>query len=518
MQNYYDLLGVSRDAPIKEINAALRTLVRRYNEESAKGQIDSGEALKFVNVARYTFADPKRRAHYDGELLEFEAKQREQEQVVAEDENIVDAQEEETNEVAELDPMVEIESLPPENINKVDRNFKASSPNPVHLTTRPANFPTAEDSSDFLDVNSVLTPITLNPQSDQLHFTSALGVDFENDEGLESLLGNNKSEKRSTAPNPPLRFAARFIDYGLWGILLWLGLKGLETFGFLSAETFALLIHPLLAPIIIVISWMLIESIIMIYFPKTPGKYLLNIHVAATVNNPYADKDPNALIAAAFLRASLICWRGIGLGIFPVYLFTLLKSRKNLMKSKESSWDFESDSLVTHGHVSLINRVIVLGLLVAITWAYTAQWTIPAWNMAKITEKSLNKGFSIAQDGYNVIHGMQNYGKELPPTPAKENRTVELEKTAQNLIDKQDWPKLAKHCQSWAKENSQSAIAWYCYGQALAEMKEDKGAIIALKRATNLAPQNDNVRRLLRDVSKREMLERQLRNRGNQSE
>ena len=517
MQNYYALLGVSRDAPIKEINAALRTLVRRYNEESAKGQIDSGEALKLVNVARYTFADPKRRAQYDGELLEFEAKKTAQEEQVLENEDTLSYQDEEieTDDENELAPKVEVKpsSIPS---HKVDKNFKTSSGNPVHLTTRPANFPTTEDSSDFLD-DSVLTPITLNPQSDQLHFTSAIGVDFESDENLESLLGS-KSEKRSTAPNPPLRFVARFIDYGLWGLLLWLGLKGLALLGFLSLETFSLLTHPLLAPIIIVISWMLVESIVMIYFPKTPGKYLLNIHVAATVNNPYADKDPNALISASFLRAFLVCWRGIAAGIFPIYLFTLLKSRKSLMKSKESSWDFESDSLVTHGPISLANRLIVLSLLIGITWVYTAQWTLPAWNAAKFGWKTLNKGLSFAQDGYKVVHGMPDYGKELPPTPIKENRTIELEKTAQDLIDNRDWPNLAKHCHSWTKENSQSATAWYCYGQALAEMKEDKSAIVALKKATTLAPQNDNVRRLLRDVSKREMLERQLRNRGTQSE
>lgn len=517
MQNYYTLLGVPQDAPLKEINAALRKLVRRYNEESAIGKIDSGEALKLVNVARVTFADPKRRSRYNEDLAKFEAEHQGKEAEKKEKQPVVEKKKENA---ADLDnksnirvPLPSIDVLDPVNVKSVPDKVKYEASRPS-LKNRPA----PDISSDILNVDSVLTSITLNPQSDHTNFTGNVDLDIESNQGLESLLGTSSKtyEKRSTDPNPPLRFAARFIDYGLWGILLWLGIKGLEKLGFLSEDSVAFLINPFLAPIIITVSWALIESIMMIYFPKTPGKYLLNIHVAATVNNPFAGKDPGALLSASFLRAFLIWWRGIAGGIFPFYFFTLFKSRKTLLKSKEASWDFESDSLVTHGRVPAFNMLIAILLLAGFTWAYTAKWKMPFLNTVKTSWTTFNSGVSVAQDGIKVISGgMPDNGlKELPNAPPKENSTIELEKAAQELIDLQDWPKLAKHCQTWTVENNRSASAWYCYGRALAQMKEDKAAIVALKRASLLAPQNDNVRRMLRDVSMREMEARQLRNRN----
>src|SRR5947208_1932516 len=76
MQNLYDILGVARNASNKEINAALRQLVRRYSDETALGALDSSKALKFVNHARLTFADPQRRAQYDAELVAAETEAR----------------------------------------------------------------------------------------------------------------------------------------------------------------------------------------------------------------------------------------------------------------------------------------------------------------------------------------------------------------------------------------------------------------------------------------------------------
>jgi hypothetical protein len=49
MANLYETLGVPRTASSSEISAALRSLVRRYHEESARGERDPTQALHVVN-------------------------------------------------------------------------------------------------------------------------------------------------------------------------------------------------------------------------------------------------------------------------------------------------------------------------------------------------------------------------------------------------------------------------------------------------------------------------------------
>ena len=104
--------------------------------------------------------------------------------------------------------------------------------------------------------------------------------------------------------------------------------------------------------------------------------------------------------------------------------------------------------------------------------------------------------------------------KELPTAPVKENRTIQLEKTAQELIGKQDWKNLTEHCLAWTKEEERNADAWFCYGRALHERANYGEAITALKRATLLDPSNDNIRQLLKKSSLIDMQNKQLRKRG----
>ena len=68
MPTHYDTLKVSRDAPIEVIQAAYRSLARKYHPDHASRTADSEAAMKAINAAYEILGDPARRAAYDREL------------------------------------------------------------------------------------------------------------------------------------------------------------------------------------------------------------------------------------------------------------------------------------------------------------------------------------------------------------------------------------------------------------------------------------------------------------------
>ena len=68
MQDYYEILGVDRDATQETIKQVYRQLARAYHPDAVPGN-EAGEArLKSINVAYETLSDPEMRRRYDREL------------------------------------------------------------------------------------------------------------------------------------------------------------------------------------------------------------------------------------------------------------------------------------------------------------------------------------------------------------------------------------------------------------------------------------------------------------------
>jgi len=64
-QDYYELLGVARKAPLKEIRQAYRKLARKYHPDLNPGDKSSEENFKQIQEAYETLSDTKKRQMYD---------------------------------------------------------------------------------------------------------------------------------------------------------------------------------------------------------------------------------------------------------------------------------------------------------------------------------------------------------------------------------------------------------------------------------------------------------------------
>ncbi len=64
-KDYYQILGIPRDADEKQIKTAYRKLARQYHPDVNKGQAGSEDRFKEVNEAYEVLKDPDKRAKYD---------------------------------------------------------------------------------------------------------------------------------------------------------------------------------------------------------------------------------------------------------------------------------------------------------------------------------------------------------------------------------------------------------------------------------------------------------------------
>ena len=65
MQTYYEILGVSPDATLKEIKKAYRKLAKKYHPDSASESEEITKKFHEISEAYSVLSDEKKRKQYD---------------------------------------------------------------------------------------------------------------------------------------------------------------------------------------------------------------------------------------------------------------------------------------------------------------------------------------------------------------------------------------------------------------------------------------------------------------------
>lgn len=64
-KEYYQILGLDKDASLEDIKKAYRRLALKYHPDKNPGSSDAEESFKEINEAYAVLSDPEKKAHYD---------------------------------------------------------------------------------------------------------------------------------------------------------------------------------------------------------------------------------------------------------------------------------------------------------------------------------------------------------------------------------------------------------------------------------------------------------------------
>ena len=65
MRTHYDNLKVSKDAPVEVIQAAYRTLAKKYHPDINKNNPEAARIMQIINASYEVLIDPLKRKEHD---------------------------------------------------------------------------------------------------------------------------------------------------------------------------------------------------------------------------------------------------------------------------------------------------------------------------------------------------------------------------------------------------------------------------------------------------------------------
>ena len=574
----YEALGIPPAASDEEVRAALRRLIRKYYAKTRDGQGNVEEALRFINHASRILGDHDRRVRYDEELaVSTGTTEQRIAHVVT---NAVSAGVEQTDvhpPEAELDPDEILET----GLDTADAPVERNMHHPG-LTERVASFGRSRlatflvcamfgafiaaaiafvtPADTVLVAKQVLVWLTLTLLGLTLVYGIVHGIAWARRRGgggsgpslvpqtdlailnwrreKSVFLGTNQPQEdaswifqlrmaelerakagRTSEPRPWSRLGARLFDYAIWGLVLALLLSELRAIGVVPEAWAAWLGHPLLAPIIITGTWVVIEALLIASVQTTPGKWLFGCYLQFSISDAYAPRDMRSQIERALKRSFRVWWEGVGCGFALLAPILIAVAYEKLGEDQETDWDFAQDCLVTHGPPGVLNAVTGVCGLAAMLWLYGVAWHQPmadsiAWARTSITEvlPSARSLLPAGLTGGNVVTAVSG-GISTPAAPpasvATNARTQSSElvdpalasqfadRRARIAVFKIEGPRMLQAgnyrragelCRAWADIDLGNPDAWRCLGAALQAQGYHQDAINAFRKAKQFDP------------------------------
>ena len=327
---------------------------------------------------------------------------------------------------------------------------------------------------------------------------------------------------RTSEPRPWHRLAARLFDYAIWGLVLALLLSELLRMHVVPEHLAFLASHPLIAPIVITLSWVPVEALLIAAVGSTPGKWLFGVYLQFSISDAYARRDAQAQFGRALRRAFRVWWEGVAFG-FPLLAPILVAvAYEKLTQNQETDWDFAQDVLVTHGPPGVLNAVTGVCGLAAMLWLYGVAWHQPMADAIEwahttiidslpsaaelkgglIADAGLIKGLNLPNVSSLGLPGAGNGAGARPAPPPgapidpeldaqfaeRRERVASLSSEGPRSLAAGNYRRAAELCRAWTDLELGSADAWRCLGQALQGSGKHQDAINAFRKAKQYDP------------------------------
>jgi len=587
----YEALGILPTSSDEEVRAALRRLIRKYYAKTRDGQGNVEEALRFINHASRILSDSNRRVRYDQELS-LSAGTTEQKIANVVSNAVAEAGEQTdvgtaTAEGAQLsqenldtgldidEPQAERNLHHPgltERVASFGRSpivtlglcamFGAFIAAAIVFVTPADAILVAKQVLVWLTVTLVVLTMVYGvvhgiaylrrraaaPQPMLVPQTDLAILNWRREKSV--FLGTNQPQEdaswifqlrmaeleraksgRTSEPRPWHRLAARLWDYAIWGLVLALLLSELRAGGLIVEPVAYWLGHPLIAPMVITMTWVPIEALLIAALTTTPGKWLFGVYLQFSISDAYARRDTRAQLRRALSRAFRVWWEGVACG-FPLLAPVLIAvAYEKLAQNQETDWDFAQDCLVTHGPAGALNTVTGVCGLAAMLWLYGVAWHQPmaesiAWARTTIAEalpspSAFTGGFA---GGGGLIGGLSGVGSGTATAPATRTVTAAAPSTTMPsptspfvdgeaidpdvnaiLADRRakiavlrvegprmlvagNWRRANELCRAWSDLDLANPDAYRCLGQALQAQGYYQDAINAFRKAKQYDP------------------------------
>jgi hypothetical protein len=572
----YEALGIAQSASDEEVRSALRRVIRKYYAKTRDGQGNVEEALRFINHASRILSDPERRQRYDQELARSAGTIEERIALVVTSAVAEGAEGSDVHApVSAPSPEELFEERFGEPEAKPERVFHHPG-----LTERVASFGrstlltaalcalfgafiaaaiifvTPDDA--VVVAKQVLVWLTVTLLGLALVYGMVHGIAWwrrhrtappplpptQTDLAILNwrreksvFLGAEQPQEdaswifqlrmaeleraksgRTSEPRPWARLSARLFDYALWGLILALLVSELRNAGVLADPVIVWLAHPLLAPVLITLSWIPIEALLIASLQTTPGKWLFGCFIQFSISNAYASREMRAQLDRALRRSFRLWWEGIGCGFPLLAPFLVAIAYERIAQNQETDWDSAEDCLVTHGPPGLLNLTTGVFGLAAMLWLYAVAWHQPmaqtiAWAQARVAQ-SLPAMESLFPGGLGAaLQGVTNrpapaatgaISTRTRPGPGVSGEPIDRELAAQfserrariatlsaeggRQLRAGNARRAMELCRAWADLELANADAWRCLGQAAQAAGAHQEAIGAFRKAKQFDP------------------------------